>query len=145
MLSPYPEYTKQTRCNNDLKLESKQDFFRPMISNQTIPLSYNHEHYITDHLDIERSSMSTRNNCTNSRKPVQTSFQQDYYMASFDKNYQEDNILYDRNPVNTRRDVLEKVRNEERKDFMKKQGGNLSNFTDFKVQNTRENKNVLNR
>jgi hypothetical protein len=144
MLSPYPQYTKQTRCNNDLKLESKQDFFRPMISNQTIPLTHNHENYIMDHLDIERSSISTRNNCTDSRKPVQTGFQNDYYTASFKNEQYNDNKLYERNPVNTRRDALEKVRNNEQKDFMKNQGGMMSNFTDFKVQNTRENKNVLN-
>jgi len=155
MLSPYPEYTKQTRCNNDLRLESKQDFFRPMISNISTPLTYNHEHYIVDNnaqimhqLDIERSSVSTRNNCTDSRKPVQNSFQHDYYTMNFDNmNFQNNQSAQSneyRNPVNTRRDALEKVRNTDRQDFMSNQGGMLSNYTDLKINNTRHMKKELN-
>lgn len=143
MLSPYPEHTKQTRCNNDLKLESKQDFFRPMISNVSTPITYNHEHYIVDNnakimyqLDLERSSVSTRNNCTDSRKPVQNSFQHDYYTMNFTNQQINDS--------HTRRDNLDKVRNEERQDFMKTQGGMMTNFADFNLNNTRTNKKELN-
>ena len=153
MLSPYPEYTKQTRCNNNI--ENKNDFLRPMISNVGIPISYNHDHYMVDnnatamhHLDLERSSISTRNNVIDSRKPVQQSFQNSYHTMSFDnlnhQNEQEINKFLTRNPVNTRRDDLEKNRNEASQDFMKKQGGNLTNFTDFKVENTRKYKGELN-
>ena len=45
MLSPYPEYTKQTKTSNNLYLENSQTFLRPMISNNSVPISFNHEHY----------------------------------------------------------------------------------------------------
>lgn len=149
ILSPYPEYTKQTRCNNDLNLESKNDFFRPIISNIPIPIQYNHENYICDnnaltmhHLDIERSSISTRNNVTDTKNPVQQSFQNNYYTTNFKTFNKEDetNDYFTRNPVNSRRDDMEKIRNVERQDFMKIQGGVLSNYNDIRCENTRKNK-----
>jgi hypothetical protein len=155
MLSPYPEYTKQTKCNNNLNSDRQQDIFRPMISNPSIPLRYNHEHYTLDNnsllnhnFDIERSSISSRNDCINTKKPVQNNFQNNYYTMTFDdlnhQNNQEINKFLSRNPVNTRRDTLEKVRNEDKQDFMKSQGGMLSNFIDIKVENTRKDKNIIN-
>ena len=155
MLSPYPEYTKQTKCNNNLNLERQQDVFRPMISNTSIPLRYNHEHYTLDNnhalhqnFDLERSSISSRNDCSNNKNPVQSNFQNNYYTMTFDdlnhQNNQEINKYLSRNPVNSRRDLIEKVRNEDRQDFMKSQGGILSNFTDLKVENTRKDKNTIN-
>jgi hypothetical protein len=137
MLSPYPKYTKQTRCNNDLNLESKQDFFRPVISNVSTPLIYNHEHYIIDnhatsmhHLDMERSSISTRNNCTDSRKPVQSSFQNNYYTMNFEtlNKYEE--------PTNIRKENIEKIRNNDCNTLFKNQERNIVNFS----ENTRKNK-----
>ena len=127
-LSPNPEYTKKTKCNNNLILENNStDFMRPIISNISQPLIYNHDSYTNDnnsilmhHLDIERSSISTRNEFIDYKKPVQQSFQNDYYMTSFDKlnniNNQEVNHYLTRNPVNSRRDNIEKKRNEEKKD-----------------------------
>ena len=47
-LNPNPQYTKQTRCNNNLILDNKSDFFRPILSNTSIPISNNHEHYNLD-------------------------------------------------------------------------------------------------
>ena len=168
-LSPYPEHTKQTRCNNNLNLESKNDFFRPIISNVPTPILSNHEHYMCDnnalqlhHLDLERSSISTRNNTIDSKKSaVQQSFQNDYYTMNFDNinhlnfnnnnyndndnyNKQDPNKYLNRNPVNTRRDLLEKTRNTDRQDFMKKQGGVLSNFNDLRCENTRKDKVEIN-
>ena len=170
-LSPYPEYTKQTRCNNDLNLESKTDFFRPVLSNVPVPIISNHEHYMCDnnslqlhHLDLERSSISTRNNVIDSKKSaVQQSFQNDYYTMNFDNknplnfnnmndyndhyNKQDPKKYLNRNPVNTRRDLLEKTRNTDRQDFMKKQGGVLSdfaNFNDLRCENTRKDKVEIN-
>lgn len=149
VLSPYPEYTKQTRCNNSLNLDSKNDFFRPIISNVSMPMQYNHENYICDnnalkmhHLDLERSSISTRNNVTDNKIPVQQSFQNNYYTTNFETFNKEDDInkYLTRNPVNSRRDELEKVRNTERQDFMKIQGGVLSNYNDIRCENTRKNK-----
>ena len=147
MLSPYPEHTKQTKCNNN-------DAFRPIISNESVPLRYNHEHYSLDNnmssqnFDIERSSISSRNETINSKKPVQSNFQNNYYTMTFDDlnhhNNQEINKYLNRNPVNSRRDTIEKIRNEDKQDFMKTQGGLLSNFTDIKIENTRKDKNIIN-
>ena len=155
MLSPYPEYTKQTKCNNNLNFERQQDIFRPIISNTSIPLRYNHEHYSLDNnsilsknFDLERSSICSRNDSTNNKKPVQSNFQNNYYTMSFDdlnhQNNQEINKFLNRNPVDTRRDKLEKVRNEDKQEFLKCQGGILSNFVDIKVENTRKDKNIIN-
>jgi len=158
MLSPYPEHTKQTKCNNNFNLENQQDFFRPIISNTSIPLRYNHEHYTLDNnkilrqnYDIERNSISSRNEFINTKKPVQSNFQNNYYTMTFDdlnhqnnQDNQETNKYLNRNPVNTRRDTLEKERNVDKQDFLKSQGGVLSNFTDIKVENTRKNKNTIN-
>lgn len=154
-LAPYPEHTKQTRCNNNLNLESKQDFFRPILSNVSIPITSNHEHYLCDNnaitmhqLDIERSSVSTRNNVIDNKKPVQQDFQNNYHTMNFDNlnhvNNQEINRYLTRNPVNTRRDDLEKVRNQEKQNFMKNQGGMLSNFADIRCENTRKFKEDVN-
>ena len=148
MLSPYPEHTKQTKCNNS-------DVYKPVMSNQSIPLRYNHEHYTLDNnnlfnsnFDIERSSISSRNEYINLKKPVQNNFQNNYYTMSFDelnhKNNQEINQFLTRNPVNTRRDTLEKNRNDDRQSFMTTQGGMLSNFNDIKIENTRKDKNTIN-
>ena len=156
-LAPYPEHTKQTRCNNNLNLHSdRNDFFRPIISNTPVPIKNNHEHYMCDNnaiqmyqYDIERSSVSTRNNNIDiKRPPVQQSFQNNYYMMNFDnsnhQNDQEINKFINRNPVNTRRDNLEKSRNTDRQDFLKVQGGVLNNYNDFRCENTRKNKAEIN-
>jgi hypothetical protein len=153
-LSPYPEHTKQTRCNNNFN--QKNDFLRPMISNVPHPLNFNHENYIMDnnaqamyHLDIERSSISTRNNVMDiKRTPVQQSIQNNYYTMNYEtlnhNNNQEVNNYLTRNPVNTRRDNMEKIRNEDRQDFLRSQGGNLNNFADLKFENTRKSKVEIN-
>ena len=154
-LAPYPEHTKQTRCNNNLNLENKNDFFRPIISNTPTPLSYNHENYMFDknalqmyQYDLERSSISTRNSIIDTKKPVQHDFQNNYYTMNYDtlnhQNEQEINKYLTRNPVNSRRDEMEKTRNQERQDFMKTQGGMLSNFNDIKCEYTRKDKNIIN-
>ena len=38
MLSQSPVYTKQTRCNNNLRNDNNRnaDFFRPMLSNPSV-------------------------------------------------------------------------------------------------------------
>ena len=147
MLS-YPEHTKQTRCNNDI------NSLRPVTSNQSIPINSNHDHYIFDssiyggdrnsrdqNFDMTRNSIS-------SRTQVQQNFQNNYYTMSFDNmnnhNNQEINNFLTRNPVNTRRDNIEKVRNSETQDYMKTQGGILGNFIDIKHENTRKYKDEIN-
>ena len=158
-LSPYPIHTKQTRTNNNIPSQHNYDFFRPIISNPSIPISYNHENYIQDNnymninvqhnmIDLERNSICTRNNNSNIKQPAQLSFQQDYYSKNFEtlnhENIQEVNKFLTRNPVDSRRDDLEKTRNIEKQDFLKIQGGNLNNFTNFKVEYTRKSKNEIN-
>jgi len=163
-MSPYPEHTKQTRCNNNLNNQNnRNDFFRPMISNPSIPMSYNHEHYYFDNntninnlFDIERNSISTRNVTVDSRKSaVQNSFQNDYYMSNYNtinntmnnigNTMNIDDMNLTRNPVNTRRDQLEKERNNEKNEFRQIQGGYMNeNFTDFRVTNTRKGRNDIN-
>jgi hypothetical protein len=169
MLSPSSTYTKQTRCNNNLRNDNNRntDFFRPMLSNPSVPMSYNHEHYMMDnnminHMDLERSSMCTRNFNTDSRKPVQTGFQNSYYTNNFEtlnnnqlKNNalifendynqtQNGNQYINRNPTNTRRDQLEKIRNEDKQNFLIQQGGILNNMPEMSFENTRKGKNSIN-
>lgn len=181
-LAPYPEHTKQTRCNNNLSTQHKPDFFRPIISNPSVPIIYNHDHYMSDPnhnnnisnsnleysrgftksnmntnmFDLERSSISTRNSNVDNKKPVQSSFQSDYYTMSLNKlnhiNNQdinhdmnnEINTFLTRNPVNSRRDNIEKTRNQDKQDFLQSQGGMLSNFNDIRCENTRQNKGLIN-
>lgn len=162
MLSPYPIYTKQTRCNNNLKNDNNRnvDFFRPVLSNPSVPMSYNHEHYIVDNniinnMDIERSSVSTRNFNIDSRKPVQTQFQNNYYTNNFEtlnnnqlRNnalmFEQDNGYVDRNPTNIKRDQMEKIRNEDKQNFLREQGGALNNMPEMSFENTRKTKNIIN-
>jgi hypothetical protein len=151
-ISPYPEYTKQTKCQTE-------DFLRPVSSNIPIPIKSNYDNYIFDNnagevynnelqkskYDIERSSICTRNNFINPKKPVQQDFQNNYFTMNFDNgNNDEINKFLIRNPVNTRRDDIEKVRNNDRQDFLKAQGGPLTNFNDFKVESSRKNKEEIN-
>ncbi len=153
-LAPYPEHTKQTRCNNNLTFRNDRDFFRPIMSNTPTILNYNHDHYnidnnaiIMNQFDIERSSLSTRTKPLNDQIPVQGAFQNNYYTnidnigSSQD---QEINKYLIRNPVNTRRDNIEKIRNNERQDFLKLQGGMLSNFNEITCENTRKHKPEIN-
>ena len=159
-LSPFPEHTKMTRCNNNLREDNNRiDFLRPIISNQSIPIVSDHEHYLYDsninecnymnQFDIERASISTRNENSNSRKPVQSTIQTNYYSTNFETlNNSIDNDAnkyLTRNPVNTRRDNLEKERNNDKNDFLKYQGGMLNgNYSDLRVESTRKNRNDIN-
>ena len=160
-LSPYPEHTKQTKCNNNINTSNvrqdyTQDFLRPMCSNIPQPMKSNYDNYIFDNnagaiynRDIERSSINTRNTMIDARKPVQNDFQNNYFTMSFDSmnnqnNNDDVNKFLIRNPVNTRRDDMEKSRNNDRQQFLKTQGGPLTNFNDMKVQCSRKNKEEIN-
>jgi hypothetical protein len=143
-----PEHTKKTRCDNNLPISNNHDFFRPIISNESVPINYNHECYTNSTFDLERSSISTRNNVINDKRPVQHSFQNNYHTMTFDQlnndSNQEINKFLTRNPVNSRRDNMEKSRNVDRQDFLKHQGGNLTNYADFSYENTRKEKTSIN-
>jgi hypothetical protein len=166
-LSLYPEYTKQTRCNNNLnnnniRQDYTQDYLRPISSNIPRPMVSNYDNYMFDNnageiynrdlqknqYDIERGSVCTRNNVINNRKPVQQDFQNNYFTMNFDNlnndNNDEINKFLIRNPVNARRDDIEKVRNNDRQDFLKTQGGPITNFNDFRTSCSRKNKEEIN-
>lgn len=189
----HPEFTKKTRTNNNLagkNLDINNNFLRPVLSNKSVPLVYNHDHYMNDKnafsFDIERSFIPTRNSgdliSTNesiekSRKinsseqnnyynnssilmnggeipfqsrPVQESIQNNNFLTFNQfhppqlKDDLEVNNFLTRNPVNSRRDAMEKVRNTERKSFINNQGGLMNNFVDFNLENTRKDKKEIN-
>jgi len=156
---PYPECTKQTRTNqNDSNInankvnygsntnpnQNNKDFLRPVISNPSIPLYYNHDSYMNDkgkqiyNYDVERNIKSSRND--KDYRPVQSQMQSNYQF--FNNNNNNNNIINEfRNPVNTRRDNLEKSRQSDTQQFRSVQGGPISNFQDIRYVNTRTNKN----
>jgi hypothetical protein len=212
----HPEFTKKTRTNNNLlgrNLDNNNNFLRPVLSNTSVPLVYNHDHYMVDKyataFDIERSFIPTRNSgdlINNNKKtsystpieknrkinnseqnnyynnssllmngarpnqgmpvqsrptgarpgqvggsrPVQESIQNNNFL-SFNqfqppqlKDDLEVNNFLTRNPVNSRRDAMEKLRNTERKSFINNQGGLMNNFVDFNLENTRKDKKEIN-
>lgn len=220
----HPEFTKKTRTNNNLvgkNLDINNNFLRPVLSNTSVPLVYNHDHYMVDKyattFDIERSFIPTRNTgdsisytstpiekikkinnsepnnyynnssilmnngerpiqsrgiggrpgqsryCesksihsrpSDSRpvqsRPVQESIQNNSFL-SFNqfqppqlRDDLEVNNFLTRNPVNSRRDEMEKLRNTERKSFINDQGGLMNNFVDFNLENTRKDKREIN-
>ncbi len=168
---PYPECTKQprntqqdnTNIQNNIQNNSvnnvknnnannnaaniNKDFLRPVISNPSIPLYYNHDSYMNDkgkqmyNYDVERNIKSSRND--KDYRPVQSQMQSNYQF--FDNNNNKNinnNIINEfRNPVNTRRDNLEKNRQTDTQQFRSVQGGPISNFQDIRYVNTRTNKN----
>jgi hypothetical protein len=90
--------------------------------------------------DIERNTVSSRND--KDYRPVQSQMQTNYQFFNNNINQQSNNISNElRNPVNTRRDNLEKNRIKDTQQFMSVQGGVINNFQDLRFSNTRENKN----
>ena len=130
------------------------------MSNESKPISNKHENYIFD----KNANLFYQNNINNyfqpvntrmeNNGPVQGTFQTDNFQNGFQNNYmnnyetinsnQEVNRFLERNPVNTRRDNMEKIRNSDTNQFLTKQGGNLHNFTDFKIETTRKDRNMIN-
>jgi hypothetical protein len=201
----HPEFTKKTRTNNNLvgkNLDVNNNFLRPVLSNTSVPLVYNHDHYMVDKyasaFDIERSFIPTRNtgdlidkskkisytstpvekirkinnlepnNYYNNTsilmnggsryneprpvqsRPVQESIQNNNFLSfnqfqppQLNDDLEVNNFLT-RNPVNSRRDAMEKLRNTERKSFINDQGGLMNNFVDFNLENTRKDKREIN-
>lgn len=140
------------------KNKKNMDFTFPQISNQSKPINNRHDNYIFDR-NAEMfynhnqgnylHPLNSRSNDSNVN-PVQNNFQnqytQNFFMSNFEtiNNTQETNMFMDRNPSNTRRDEMEKTRNDDRKDFLRNQGGNLNNFTEFQYQSTRKKKDEIN-
>jgi len=134
------------------KNKRNRDFTFPQMSNDSKPIKKSHESYIFDRnaeLFYNQNQgnylnpVNTRNIECNTN-PVQNNFQnqytQNFFMSNFEtiNNTQERNMFMDRNPVNTRRDEMEKIRNDDRKQFLNNQGGNLTNFTEFQYESTRK-------
>ena len=143
----YRIFDSETNNNN----RRNDDFLMPKISNQSKPLNKKHDSYIFDRNAelFYKNNMGNYMQPLNSRNndnPVQSSFQDNYFVNNFDtfNNKQEQNMYLERNPINTRRDNIEKIRNSDTSNFISNQGGNLNNFVDFGIKNTRENKKNLN-
>ena len=127
----------------------------PQISNQSKPINNKHDNYMFDrNAEIffnqnQGNYLNPVNTRLDQNKPVQNNFQNEYtqnfFMSNFEtiNKHQENNMFIDRNPVNTRRDQIEKTRNLDRNNFLKTQGGNLNNFTEFQYENTRKDKNSI--
>ena len=146
-------YLFDEEINKNKKIK---DFTMPQMSNQSRPINNKHDNYIFDRNAqmFYNQNQGNYHNPVNTRMvndnlPVQNNFQNEYtqnfFMSNFETiNYgQEKNMYYDRNPVNTRRDEVEKSRNNDRNDFLRSQGGNLHNFTEFQYTNTRKSKNGI--
>lgn len=119
-------------------------FLRPQNTSQSVPIKMEHEHYDNKSYDIERCFVNTRAKQTTTN-PVQSSFQNNYYMTNFFTSKQEHNPFLPRNPTNTRRDQLEKSRQLETQEFMQFQGGSmLTSLTDLKAESTRRTRNDIN-
>jgi len=136
------------------QIKPNDDFLMPKISNQSRPLEKKHENYMLDrnaelfynqNQGNYMSPMNTRAMDSNTQTPVQQSFQNNYFMNNFEtlNHQQERNMFLDRNPVNSRRDMMEKSRNQDRRNFLDVQGGNLTNFTPIDFQSTREKKKYI--
>ena len=148
---PHPECTKMPRTNNNLS--NTVDFLRPMISNPSIPIYNNHESYTFDknsfvnNMDIERNMQSSRIDRNN--KPIQSHIQSSYQffnnnMLTNPQVNNDDTFFQMRNPVNTRRDSMEKTRSSDTQQFLSYQGGPINNFADIRYTNTRQDKKNIN-
>ena len=128
--------------DNEVNNKNMKPITFPQMSSDSKPIKNKHESYMLDrnaelfynynqgnYLNPLNTRLDTKIN------PVQNNFQnqytQNFFMSNFEtiNNNQEINTFLDRNPVNTRRDQIEKTRNNARNEFLKKQGGNLNNFT----------------
>ncbi len=170
---PRAQCTKETRTSNDnrrIQEMSPEEFLRPMSSSTNQPIPFRHDHYMIDpfssqisHQSFQQTgrnimepqwSQSTRDIGKNRyNAPVQSHIQNDYFMANyetFNKMNGGSNVgmIHDmdiqRNPVNTRRDQLEKSRLRDRKEFMNQQGGMMNGFVDLTPQHTRKDKPEMN-
>lgn len=143
--------------DNGVNNNQQRDITMPQVSNNSRPINNSHDNYIFDRNAqlFYNQNQGNYHNPVNTRmmtnhNPVQNNFQnehtQNYFMSNFEtiNHGQERNMYQDRNPVNTRRDQLEKTRNSDRQDFLRNQGGNLHNFTEFQYENTRKEKKEVN-
>ncbi len=174
---PHPECTKETRTSNSNRYQQQQhrnitpdEFLKTQSSSIHQPLNFRHDHYMIDPFSNQISNqpanmqgygnMIIQNTPINTRdigkmrydQPVQSSFQNDYFMKNFETFNQmhpvnrifEDemqmNHLGNFNPVDNRRNQMEKTRLHDKKQFMNHQGGNLNNFVDLTPQHTRRDK-----
>ena len=146
-----PLYSTTSNTYQPLYSENFQNQFNPsqQVSNnnssqQKPPNGYPMRPNIPN-VDIDRMGQSTRNIYQDSRKPVQSSFQSEYFTANFDEDRTKTaNPFLIRNPTNSRRDDMEKQRNSDTDQFRNTQGGLLNNFVNFQTQNTRKERCQIN-
>jgi len=150
------EIKNNTTSNPFNQVKQNDDFLMPKISNQSRPIEKKHENYMMDrnaqlfynqnqgNYMSPMNSRSTDSN-SNTQAPVQQSFQNNYFMNNFEtlNQKQEINMYLDRNPTNSRRDMVEKSRAQDSRIFLDVQGGNLKNFTPINFQCTREKKKYI--
>ena len=170
---PRAECTKETRTsNNNRNIQNPEEFLRPMSSSTNQPIPFRHDHYMIDPFSSQISnqshifqqngerlidtqwSQSTRDIGKNRfNAPVQKGMQNDYFMANYEtlnkiqggsNPFIMGDIHAQRNPVNTRRDQLEKSRLHDKKEFMNEQGGMINRFVDLTPQHTRKDRPDIN-
>ena len=159
MNSPSQFYHQQQQSQ-----QHPDQFLRTMSSSVHQPMTFQHDHYMMDPFSnnirnqnpsqmIDRVQQNTRD-IGKSRfdAPVQQSFQTNYFMQNYEslnhisnqRMENEVNMFADRNPVNHRRDNMEKTRLQDKREFMNIQGGNLHNFADLTPQYTRKERHNVN-
>ena len=174
IMFPRAECTKETRTSNENRRTREltpEEFLRPISSSTNQPIPFRHDHYMIDPFSSQishQSSVFQQNgqsiidgNWSQSTRdigksrydtPVQKTMQNDYFMANYEtlnqmngsNPYIMGDISTNRNPVNTRRDQMEKTRLQEKKEFMSQQGGMMNNFVDMTPQHTRKDKPNMN-
>ena len=132
----YQQYNQQQQQQNQ----------QPFHDNFMQPLSTRLDHTSYSPESTLPSFQNSQNNSYSVQKSMQDNQISKSIMTNFEtlNGHQEVNHFLERNPVNTRRDQLEKIRNSDRNHFLEKQGGNLHNFADFQTQNTRKVRNDIN-
>ncbi len=165
-----PQNSYEAQFDHQMSINPSQDIRKAMISQPSIPIHSNYEGYMFEHnanymydanknlglgIPLNSNTNFDRNGEIGQRKrcagTVQQNIQGDPSNAYFFNNFEtlnkiaekEESInrFMDRNPVNTRRDEIEKERLIDKKQFMTSQGGVMSNFNDLTPQQTRSDKN----
>ncbi len=160
----------EAQFDYQMSIHPSQDIRKGIISQPSIPIHSNYEGYMFEHnanymydanknlglgIPLNSNTQFDRNGEVGQRKrcagTVQQNIQGDvsnqYFFNNFEtlnklaENEEKINRFMDRNPVNTRRDEIEKERLLDKKQFMNSQGGVMSNFNDLTPQQTRTDKN----
>jgi hypothetical protein len=137
---------QQQPLYTDNRMAQHQEYQQPFHDNFMQPLSTRLDHTSYSPASCLPNFQNSQNNHSSVQRSMQDKQITNSIMTNFEtlNGHQEINHFLERNPVNTRRDQLEKIRNSDRHHFLEKQGGNLHNFTNFQTQNTRKVRNDIN-